>query len=107
MVTGGLCDNRYIDIGDVVVIYSDCCDTVAMWRSKNWIGTKLLSELKSNKDNFQLPGFNWSQKDSTTWSDQKTYTVSQDVPGGEKVLYQNLKKLSQRYPAGEKVIAKA
>ena len=59
------------------------------------------------KKPFQLPGFDWSQKDSTTWSDQKTYTVSQDVPGGEKVLYQHLKKLPKRYTAGEKVKAKA
>jgi hypothetical protein len=34
-------------------------------------------------------GFNWSQKDSTTWSDQKTYTVSQEVPAGEKVEIQS------------------
>jgi hypothetical protein len=33
-------------------------------------------------------GFDWSQKDSTTWSDQKTYTVSQEVPAGEKVEIQ-------------------
>jgi len=33
-------------------------------------------------------GFNWSEKDSTTWSDQKTYTVSQEVPAGEKVQIQ-------------------
>merc|ERR1712211_75537 len=33
-------------------------------------------------------GYNWSQKDSTTWEDKKTYTVSQDVPGGEKVQIQ-------------------
>jgi len=29
--------------------------------------------------------FNWSQQDSMTWSDVKTYTVSQTVPAGEKV----------------------
>ena len=39
----------------------------------------------SNEDQFQPTGYNWSQKDSTTWEDKKTYTVSQDVPGGEKV----------------------
>ena len=41
----------------------------------------------SNEDQFQPTGYNWSQKDSTTWEDKKTYTVSQDVPGGEKVWF--------------------
>jgi len=36
----------------------------------------------------QSIGYDWSQKDSTTWEDKKTYTVSQDVPGGEKVQIQ-------------------
>jgi len=33
-------------------------------------------------------GYNWSNKDTTTWSDQQTYEVSQTVPAGEKVQIQ-------------------
>merc|ERR1711971_392782 len=55
---------------------------------KNGIELSLFKTFKWSLDVSVSTGFDWSQKDSTTWSDQKTYTVSQDVPGGEKVQIQ-------------------
>merc|ERR1712032_779664 len=52
---------------------------------KNGIELSLFETFKWTLDISVTTGFNWSQKDSTTWSDQKTYTVSQSVPAGEKV----------------------
>merc|ERR1711936_809357 len=55
---------------------------------KNTIQLSLFEIMKYTLDISVTTGFNWSQKDSTTWSDQKTYTVSQEVPAGEKVQIQ-------------------
>ena len=37
-----------------------------------------------------IAGYNWSNKDTTTWSDKQTYEVSQTVPAGEKVAKQKM-----------------
>jgi len=55
---------------------------------KNGIELDLFKTFKYKLEVSVSTGFDWSQKDSTTWSDQKTYTVSQSVPAGEKVQIQ-------------------
>jgi len=55
---------------------------------KNAITVSLGEIFSYTLDISTTTGYDWSQKDSTTWEDKKTYTVSQDVPGGEKVQIQ-------------------
>ena len=49
------------------------------------VGMKMIFEWSYTFDVTLTTTFNWSQQDSITWSDVKTYTVSQTVPAGEKV----------------------
>ena len=49
------------------------------------VGMKMFIEWSYTFEVTMTTGYNWSQSDSMTWSDVKTYTVSQTVPAGEKV----------------------